>query len=155
MALSLAATWLAHLANRQRSTLGVQRAELLAALANGIGLVVLALWITWEAIVRFQGDHPAIISQTMLWTAVIGLGFNGISASLLHNHSHTDLNIRGAFLHVLADTVSSIGVILAALLICFLHWDWADIAVSLLTAGLMSLGALPLIRESLQALHKN
>jgi cobalt-zinc-cadmium efflux system protein len=155
MALSLGATWLARFAASRQMTLGSQRAELLAALANGVGLVVLAVWVAWEAIVRFQSEHPAIISEVMLLTAIVGLGFNLVTASLLHNHSHADLNIRGAFLHVLADTVSSVGVILAALLIWLLHWDWADEVISLITAGLIAVGAFPLIRESLRSLRQS
>ncbi len=153
MALSLAATWLARLATSRRKFLGSERAELLAAFANGVGLIVLAIWVAWEAVIRFQSEHPAIISEAMLLTAVVGLGFNLVTASLLHNHSHADLNIRGAFLHVLADTVSSVGVILAALLIWLLHWNWADEVISLITAGLIGIGALPLLRESLRALR--
>jgi cobalt-zinc-cadmium efflux system protein len=154
MGLSLTATVLARWAASRSNALGTQRAELLAALANGIGLVVVASWIVWEAMVRFHSDHPAIASQAMLLTAIVGLGFNAVTVSLLHNHSHNDLNIRGAFLHVLADTVSSIGVIVAALLVWLLHWDWADGVISLITAGLIGLSAIGLIRESLQALPR-
>ncbi len=87
----------------------------------------------------------------MLLTAIVGLGFNIVTASLLHTHSHADLNIRGAFLHAMADTVSSIGVLIAALLIWLLHWNWADEVMSICTAGLIAASALPLISESLQS----
>ncbi|MDX2213730.1 MAG: cation diffusion facilitator family transporter [Oculatellaceae cyanobacterium bins.114] len=152
LGLSLVATGLAQLAVNHKATLGYQKAELLAALANGIGLLVLAVWVLWEAVNRFQSSHQPVVSEVMVVTAIIGLAMNILAASLLHNHSHHDLNLRGAFLHVLADTVSSIGVILAAVLIWVFHWNWADEIISLLIAGVISLGAFPLIRESLSAL---
>ena len=153
LGLSLLATWLAQLATRQSGALGYQRAETLAALANGVGLAVLALWVAWEAVSRFQHSHPAVVSEVMLVTAIIGLGFNAIAASLLHHPSHHDLNIRGAFLHILADAASSVGVILAAVLIWMFHWSWADEVISLFIAGMIGIGAFPLIWASLQALH--
>ena len=152
LSLSLLATWLAQLATRQSAYLGYQRAETLAALANGVGLAVLAIWAAWEAVDRFQHSHPAVVSEVMLVTAIVGLGVNAIAASLLHHPSHHDLNIRGAFLHILADAASSVGVILAAVLIWIFHWNWADEAISLFIAGMIGMGSLPLIRASLQAL---
>lgn len=155
LGLSLGATWLAQLASRRRQSLGPGRAEILAALANGVGLLVLAGWVAWEAVNRFQSSHPAVVSEVMLATAIVGLGLNTFAASLLHAHSHHDLNIRGAFLHILADTLSSVGVILAAVLIWVFHWNRADEVISLLIAGAIGLGALPLIRSSLYRLHQS
>lgn len=153
LALALVATSLAHLAVMQKSRLGTHRAENLAALANGIGLLVLALWVVWEATNRFQHNHPAVVSEIMFVTAIVGLGVNLIAASVLHDHSHHDLNVRGAFLHVLADTVSSIGVLVSAVLIWAFHWNWADQLISMFIAGLIGVGAFPLIRASLKALQ--
>lgn len=152
LGLALGATWLAHLAVTQKSWLGSHKAESLAALANGMGLLILAIWVVWEATNRFQHHHPAIVSEVMLVTAIIGLGVNLIAASTLHDHSHHDLNIRGAFLHILADTASSVGVIVSAVLIWAFHWNWADQIISLFIAGLIGLGSLPLIQASLKAL---
>jgi cobalt-zinc-cadmium efflux system protein len=151
MALALLATGFAQVAVNNRMGLEARKAENLAAIANGLGLLVLATWVIWEAVMRFHMGHPAIVSGAMLSTAIIGLGFNLVTVSLLHDHSHADLNIRGAFLHALADTVSSIGVLLAALLIWVLHWNWADEVISILTAGLIAMSALPLIDESVRA----
>ena len=153
LGLSLLATWLAQLATRQSASMGYQRAETLAALANGVGLAVLAIWAAWEAVNRFQHSHPAVVSEVMLATAIVGLGLNAIVASLLHQPSHHDLNMRGAFLHILADTASSAGVILAAVLIWMFHWTWADEVISLVIAVMIGIAAFPLIRSSLQALH--
>jgi cobalt-zinc-cadmium efflux system protein len=153
MALSLAAALLAQLAASRRTSLGSRKAELFAALANAVGLIVVAVWIAWEACIRLQTQHPTVISEAMLLTAIAGLGFNLCTASLLHQHSHADLNIKGAFLHVLADTISSVGVILAALLIWLLHWSWADEIMSLITSVLISVSAFPLISQSFQSLQ--
>lgn len=153
LGLALIATWLAQLAVTQKPWLGVQRAETLAALANGVGLLVLAIWVVWEATNRFQHQHPAVVSEVMLVTAIIGLGVNLIAASVLHDHSHHDLNIRGAFLHVLADTASSVGVLIAAGLIWAFHWNWADPVISLFIACLIGCGAFPLIRASIKTLR--
>jgi cobalt-zinc-cadmium efflux system protein len=153
LSLAIAATGLAHLASSRKDALGNQTAEILAALANGIGLLVLSAWVVWEAMNRFQNSHPAVISEVMLVTAIIGFGVNLIAASVLHDHSHHDLNIRGAFLHILADTVSSVGVIVSAVLIWAFHWDWADEIISLFIAALIGIGAFPLIWASLQSLR--
>jgi cobalt-zinc-cadmium efflux system protein len=151
MALALLATGFAQAAANHRIGLEALKAEKLAAIVNGISLLVLAIWVIWEAIIRFHVGHPTILSGTMLLTAIMGLGFNLVTVSLLHDHSHTDLNVRGAFLHALADTLSSVGVLLAALLIWLLHWNWADEVISMLTAGLIAMSALPLIDESVKA----
>lgn len=154
MGLSLLATCIAQLANRHPSFLNARQAENLAALANGLGLLILAGWVAWEAIDRFQ-SHAAILSEAMLLTAIGGLLFNLLTVRLFHAHSHADLNVRGAFLHMLADTLSSIAVIVAALFIWVLHWEWADVVVSLLTSFLIVVGALPFLRESFRALRRN
>ena len=154
LGLSLGATALAQVA-RQHRWFRQGQAETLAALANGLGLVVLAIWVAWEAMHRFHSSHPVVVSEVMIVTAIIGLGCNTLAASLLHPHSHQDLNMRGAFLHILADTVSSVGVILAAVLIWAFHWAWIDTAISLAIAGLIGLGSLPLIRSSIVALRQS
>ncbi len=153
LGLALGATWLAQLATTHKSRLRGQRAETLAALANGIGLLVLAIWAVWEATERFQHQHPAVVSEVMLVTAIVGLGINLLAASVLHDHSHHDLNVRGAFLHILADTASSVGVLVSAVLIWAFHWNWTDPLISLFIAGLIGVGAFPLIQVSVQSLR--
>lgn len=154
LSLAIGAAWLAHLAANQKQSLGSQ-AEVAAALANGLGLLVLAIWVVWEAMHRFHEKHPAVVSEVMLVTAIVGLGINIMAASVLHDHSRHDLNVRGAFLHVLADTVSSAGVIVSALLIWAFHWYWVDQVVSLGIAGLIGIGSLPIIFSSFQSLQSS
>ncbi len=162
LSLAIGAAWLAHLAVRQKQTLGPQKAEIAAALANGVGLLVLAVWVMWEALNRFHGDghgsfqggeYTVGSSEVVLVTAIVGLGINIMAASVLHDHSHHDLNVRGAFLHVLADTFSSAGVIVSAVLIWAFHWSWVDEVVSLCLAAVIGIGALPLIFESARSLR--
>jgi cobalt-zinc-cadmium efflux system protein len=135
-----------------QATFGYRRVEILAALVNGLGLMTVAGLIAWEAIARLQAPPQEILSQPMLITAAIGLGINLLNASLLHTHSHDDLNVKGAFLHMLADAVSSVGVIVAAIAVLLFQWNWADGAISLGVAILIAIGTVPLIRQSLSIL---
>lgn len=127
--------------------------ETWAALINGLGLVAVALVIGWEAVSRFQIDAVEIASKPMLITAIVGLVINGINISLLHQGSDHDLNLRGAFLHVVADALGAIGVIVAAIAIAVWHWSWADGAISLVISALIIVAAIPLIRQSWRTLQ--
>ncbi len=84
----------------------------------------------------------------MLVTAGLGLGVNSFNAFLLHDSSHHDLNVRGAFLHILADLIGSIGVIVAAIAVWLMHWLWADGAIGLFVSGLIFTSTIPLISQS-------
>lgn len=150
--LALLASWIARRSTSINSAPGNHRIELLAALINGLGLVAIALWIGWEAVERLQSPPVEILSLPMLATASVGFGVNTINIILLHKDSHHDLNIRGAFLHVLADAASSIGVIFAAIAVWALNWIWADGVISLFVSGLIIVSSTPLIIQSLNAL---
>jgi cobalt-zinc-cadmium efflux system protein len=153
LGLALLALWIAQRSPSPQATFGHRRIEILAALLNSIGLLGIAVWISWEAVTHFQSVEPSeILSVPMLLTALIGLVVNGINVVLLHQDSQHDLNLRGAWLHMLADVVSSIGVMVAALLIWALGWQWADGIISLVVASLIAVTAVPLIRQSLQIL---
>ncbi len=154
LALALLATWIAQLPPSQQAPFGYRRVEILAALANGMGLLVIAGWIGWEAFTHLQASDSTahILSLPMLITALGGLAVNSINAYLLHQGSQHDLNLRGAFLHMLADVISSVGVIIAAVMIWQWGWTWADGAMSLGVAVLIATGAIPLIRQSLHIL---
>lgn len=146
LAITLAgfAVWLS-----RRQNQGKQRWESWAALVNGLALAVIASWIVWEAVSRLQHLDQAIASVPMLITAGIGVVVNGINVSLLHSSSHDSLNLRAAFLHIVADIVSSLGVILAAIAIAILHWNWIDGAISLLVAGFILYNAIRVIQQTL------
>ncbi len=155
LGISLLAVWISQSPSASKTSSGYRRVEILSALVNGIGLVALALWIAWEAIVRLSSPPAEILSVPMLITAGIGLGVNIVNLLLLHPISQHDLNLRGAFLHVLADAISSVGVILAGSAVWVMHWLWADCAIGLFVSGLIVLSAIPLIVQSLNILLKN
>lgn len=152
LSLVLFASWLARRPASSQASFGYRRIEILAALGNGLVLVGIALTIATEAIDRLQTSPSEILSLPMLITAAIGLSVNSLIVFLLHSHTNNDLNLRGAVLHLIADAVSSIGVILAAIAVSLWHWNWADGAISLLVALLMIVAAVPLIRQSLHIL---
>lgn len=152
LGLALGATWIARLPASSQATFGYRRIEILAALANGMGLALVAFWIGWEAIARLHTPPDEILSLPMLITAAIGLGINSLNAVLLHADSHNDLNLRGAFLHMVVDAVSSVGVILAAIGVWALGWNWIDGLISLGVALLIALASVPLIQQSLHIL---
>ncbi len=149
LVISLFASYLAQQPAQGKATFGHQRVEVLAALLNGLSLLAIATFITWEAIQRWQ--HPgAILGLPMLVVAVMGLIVNLLNISLLHPHSHNDLNLQGALLHIIADTASSVGVIIAAVTIHLWDWWWSDVAISLVVATFTGLSALPLVQESIK-----
>jgi cobalt-zinc-cadmium efflux system protein len=129
------------------------RLNVVAALINGIGLACIAVWIVREALVRLQSPTTEIDGLPMLLTALLGLGVNGLNAKYLHSCSHHDLNIKGAFFHILADLVSSVGAIIAAIAVIWLNWTWADGAISLVVAGFIAVFAAYLVIQSIKCLR--
>lgn len=152
LGLSLLAAWIARIPPSSRAPFGYRRVEILAALLNAVGLLAIALWIGWESVERLRQGSTDIVGLPMLITAVVGLGVNLINASLLHDHSHHDLNLKGAFLHMVADAISSVGVIIAAIAVWAFQWYWADGAISLMVAVLIGVSAVPLLQQSLDVL---
>lgn len=119
-------------------TYGYRRFEILAAVLNGVTLVSIAVYIFHEAIQRFQ-NPPVIASTGMLMVASVGLLVNILVAWIMMRGADVreNLNMRGAFLHVISDMLGSIGAITAALLIMFLGWAWADPLASVVVAALV------------------
>lgn len=147
------AIWAAWMARRSgANSRGYGGIEVWAALVNGVGLLVMAIAIAAEAIRHLQHPPEMILSLPMLVTAMIGLGVNGFNLLLLHRGSQDDVNMRGVLLHVLADTLSSVGAIVAAIAIWRWDCNWADGVIGLGVSVFVGLGALPLIRRSLKML---
>jgi cobalt-zinc-cadmium efflux system protein len=151
MGITLLAVWLAQRPAGERATFGHQRLEILAALVNGVGLLAIAAYITWESFGRFHGNQE-VLGLPMLIGSAIGLLINSLNMALLWHHSQDDLNLKGAFLHVVSDAASSVGVIIASVAIYCWHWTWMDTTASLFVAGLTALSALPLVQQSLNIL---
>ncbi len=115
-------------ADPQRS-FGLYRLEILAALANAVLLVGVAAYVCWEAVQRFRGP-PEVLAGPMLAVAVVGLAANVVAFLLLRRGSRESLNVRGAYLEVVADTLGSVGVIVAAVVLALTGWPYADPAVA-------------------------
>ncbi|MDF2067370.1 cation diffusion facilitator family transporter [Bacillus sp. Cr_A10] len=119
-------------------TYGYKRFEVLAAVLNGVTLILIAFFIFYEAIERFT-NPPEVATTGMLVISSIGLAVNILVAWIMMRGSDTkeNLNMRGAFLHVISDMLGSIGAIIAALLIMFFGWGWADPLASVIVAALV------------------
>ena len=140
----------AHLGQRgptPRRTYGYKASSTLAALGNATLLLVAVGAILWESMQRLLHPEP-VATGVMLWVAVIGVLVNGGTAMLFMSGRHSDINIRGAFLHMAADAAVTLGVIVAALVIMRTGWLWLDPAVSLLIATVILLGTWRLLRDA-------
>jgi cobalt-zinc-cadmium efflux system protein len=147
LGLALVAVWLAERPPSPRRTFGYQRAEILAALFNGVTLVAISVLIFIEAARRFQ-DPPDVVGGWMLVVAWGGLAVNLIAARILHAAGTESLNVSAAFRHVLADLAGSVGVIVAALIILITGWEYADPLVSALIGVLVLASSWSIIRDS-------
>ena len=132
-----------------RHTYGMRRASILAALGNAILLLVAVGGISWEALQRLLHPQP-VAGQTVMAVAGIGIVVNGLSALLFVAGRKSDLNIRGAFQHMVSDAAVSMGVVLAGVAIQFTGRSWLDPAVSLGVGAVIVLGTWSLLRESLR-----
>ena len=119
-------------------TFGYKRFEIIAAVINGVTLILISLYIFYEAINRFA-NPPEVATTGMLYISIIGLLVNILVAWIMMRNGDTEnnLNMRGAFLHVISDMLGSVGAIIAALLIMFFGWGWADPLASVLVAALI------------------
>ena len=145
--LSLIALQLATRTPSSTRTYGLYRMEILAALVNGATLILLSAFIIYEAYERFTFPQ-AVDSKTMLLIAAIGLVANGIAAAAMRRSSKDNLNIRGAYLHILGDAASSIGVIVGGLIIYFVKWYLVDPIISVLICLVILRGAFTLVKDS-------
>ena len=133
-------------------TFGYKRFEILAALFNGVTLVLIALYIFYEAFQRFTSPE-AIASTGMLWIGIIGLCVNIIVAwILLRGDTEENLNLRAAFLHVIGDLLGSVGAIIAALLIMFFDFGWADPLASVIVAALIIISGSRVTKDAIHVL---
>ncbi|BCR06995.1 cation transporter [Desulfuromonas versatilis] len=147
LVLSLAAIKLANLPASNRRTYGFHRAEIFASLINGSTLILIAFGILHEAWGRLL--HPeAVKSKEMFIIATIGLVMNLAAASRLHQHSHDDLNVRSAFLHVIGDAIASVGVIIGGLIMIYTQWYVLDALISVGIVAIIGWGAVRIIREA-------
>jgi cobalt-zinc-cadmium efflux system protein len=151
LALALVAAWLATKPATPDRTYGYKRAEVLAALANGVLLVALAIGIFVEAAMRLS-DPGDVLGGWMLAIALVGMAVNVAAGIVLARARDHSLNVEAAFRHVFADLLGSIGVAIAAVVILLTGWDEIDPLVSILIAVLVLASAWSILRDSTEIL---
>ncbi len=150
LGLSFVAVWLQNRPATDERTFGYQRSGVLAGFVNALSLLVLAVWIAVDAILRLF--HPVPVEpHLMMIVAAFGVVMNGLIAGLLWRFSR-DVNIRSVFVHMLGDTVSTAAVILGGLLIAITHQQWIDPLLSLIIAAMILWSSYGIIRETLHIL---
>lgn len=142
------ASRLAKSAPTKKRTYGYRGASILAALANAVLLLVAMGAVAWEAIVRLE--HPTQVEgKTVIWLALLGIVVNAVTALLFFSGRKQDLNVRGAFLHLAADAVISVGVVLSGFAILWTGRLWIDPVMSLIIVAAIMYGTWGLFKESL------
>ena len=153
IALALVAVWIAGRPESIERTFGYQRTEVLAAAFNALSLWAIAAWIVWEAIERFVNHHEVHIEGgMMLIVGVIGLLVNIAAAFVLHSGSKHSLNVDGAFKHVMADLMGSVGVVISGVIVILTDWVLIDPILSIAIALLIVISSWRLVLRSVNVL---
>src|SRR5690606_702233 len=135
----------------KEKTFGYKRFEIIAAFINGVTLIIISLYIFYEAITRFV--EPQMVDSSMIFIAILGLLVNiGVALLLMKGDSKDNLNIRSALLHVIGDLLGSVGAIIAGLLIMAFGWYIADPIASILVAILITISGYRVTKDSLHVL---
>ena len=151
LGLALGAAWLATRPATPERSFGYQRAEILAALVNGLALVAIAIWVFVEALGRLD-DPPEILGGWMLAVALVGVLVNLAAAGILARAAEESLNVQAALRHVFADLISSIGVSVAAIVVILTGWRQADPIAGMGIAVLILASSWGILRDSVRIL---
>ena len=151
LALALTAVWFGSRPATSKKTFGYYRLEIIAALVNGVALVVISLMIFYGAYERWL-DPPVVRTGPMMVVATGGLAVNLICAWILNGRNEIDLNVRGAWMHVMGDALGSVAAILAGACMALFGWYAADPLFSVVISLLIIWGSVRLIRESTNVL---
>ncbi|HOJ14363.1 MAG TPA: cation diffusion facilitator family transporter [Deltaproteobacteria bacterium] len=151
LVLSLAAIRLAMLPANEEHSFGWHRAEVFASFINGVTVFLMAAAIFYEALKRLVSPQE-VDSLPMFIIAAVGLVANGLSAVALHTHSHDDLNVRSAFVHVIGDAAASVGVIIGGIIMYVTRWYVLDALISMGIGIIIFTGAFRVLRESVHIL---
>lgn len=154
LGLSFFAMWMADRPSPPRKTFGYHRAEILAAMANGALLIAVSAYIVVEAIQRMRNPE-SVHGHMMMGVAVGGLLVNLACLGILHRDRHSNLNMQGAWLHVLSDALGSVGAIVAGLLVYWFGWHWADPVASTIIAVLIVHASWRLLCEAVSVLMES
>jgi cobalt-zinc-cadmium efflux system protein len=145
------ALWIARKPANRGMTYGYHRVGILAALVNAVSLVVIALLILWEAIGRLRTPEP-VHGWLMIIVAAVAVGVNLLIGLWLHTGAKHDLNVRSAYLHMMGDAVSALGVVIAGIIVVATSWHAADPIVSFLIAALILWSSWGILKESVNVL---
>lgn len=149
LALSLLAFRLAKVKASAKYTYGFRKATVLTALLNAVILLIAIGSIGYEAIVRFSHPQP-IEGRTVAIVSFIGIIINSITAYLFRQDKEKDLNVKSAYLHLAADALVSLGVVIGGVLILYTHWLWLDSVISLGIAFVILIGTWGVLKDSLR-----
>jgi cobalt-zinc-cadmium efflux system protein len=144
--------WAARLAMKkpnEKFTYGYGKTTILAALINAVTLLIAVGAIGWEAIGRMKNPQP-VQGQTIAWVALAGIIINGATALLFMRDRDKDLNVKGAFLHMAADALVSLGVLISGIVIFYTQWFWLDAVISLLIMVVIVVSSWTLLKDSLR-----
>ena len=151
--LSLVLAWggsvLAQRAPNARYTYGLRGSSILAALANAILLLLVTGGLAWEAIERINSPQT-VVGTTVMWVAACGVLINGLTAWLFMSGSKSDINIKGAYLHILADALVSLAVVVVGGLVVYTGWLWLDPVVTLLLVVVITWSTWALLRDAVR-----
>ncbi|MFH1709041.1 MAG: cation diffusion facilitator family transporter [Planctomycetota bacterium] len=151
LGIALAAIYIASRDPRSHRTFGLYRVEVLAALLNSLFLFAVTVGIVWESVVLLM--HPAEVKAVeMLAVAALGLVANLASIYLLQHAAHGDMNIKSAFIHVIGDAASSVGVVVGAIVIHYTGWNSIDPILALGIALIIALWAVDMFRDAVNVL---
>lgn len=148
LALALVAFRLTRVKSSDTFTYGLRKSTILISLLNAIILLVVVAVIAWESIARFRSE-PVVEGDAMAVVATIGIVINTITAMLFFKSRKSDLNLKGAFLHMAADALVSVGVVVTGLVIGYTAWYWLDTVVSLVIVVVIVISTWSLLRDSL------
>lgn len=149
LALALLAFKLTKVSSNSEYTYGYKRSTIIVSFFNALVLFIAVGFIGYEAVIRFL--HPEVIAGgTMAWVAFAGIGINAVTAWLFVKDKDTDLNVKGAYLHMAVDAIVSFGVVVSGLIIYFTHLYWIDSVVSLIVAIVILRGTWSLLSDSLR-----
>lgn len=153
--LSLAVSYVADRYSKKSAsfdkTFGYKRAEIIAAFVNSATLILVALYLIYEALLRFLNPEP-IESGIVIWLALLGIVANGFSVVLLYKDSKENMNMRSAYLHLLTDMAASVAVLIGGLLMKYFEWFWVDSLLTVLIAIYLLIMGYDLLKKSFQVL---
>ena len=154
LGLSLFASWIAHRPATPSRSYGYHRTEILAALLNAATLIAISVWVFYEAWHRLSAP-PDVIGGAVMAIASGGFLINVLGMMVLSGGRESNLNVRGAWLHVATDALGNIGTVAAGAAVLFLGWRWADPLASVLIGLLVCWSAWALLRESVDVLMES